>query len=95
LWAGAEDEIALGVERDIYLTIPRGQENNIKAVMNIDEIIKAPVTAGKVYGELVMSLNGEELLREPMVALQSIKEGGLFKRLWDGLVLFFSGLIGL
>jgi D-alanyl-D-alanine carboxypeptidase (penicillin-binding protein 5/6) len=94
VWAGAEDQALLGVERDIFLTIPRGQQNNLKAVMNIDEIIKAPVTAGKVYGELVMSLNGEELLREPMVALQSVEEGGLFKRLWDGIILFFKQLIG-
>lgn len=94
LWSGAQDNLPLGVERDIYLTIPRGQQKNIKAVMNIDEIIKAPVTGGKVYGELVMSLNGEELLREPLVALQSVEQGGLFKRLWDSLVLFFKQLIG-
>lgn len=94
IWAGAADQALLGVERDIYLTIPRGQQNNLKAVMNIDEIIKAPVTGGKVYGELVMTLNGEELLREPLVALQSVEQGGLFKRLWDGFMLFFKQLIG-
>lgn len=92
LWAGAEDTFELGVERDISLTIPRGQEKALEAVMNIDEVVKAPVTKGKEYGELVVSLNDEVLLREPLIALQSVEQGGLFKRLWDGIMLFFKGL---
>lgn len=90
VWAGADDAVKLGVERDIALTIPRGQHKQLQAVVNVDEVIKAPVTEGKVYGELVVSLRGEELLREPLVALQSIDEGGLFKRLWDSLILFIT-----
>lgn len=93
VWAGDRDSMNVGVERDIYLTIPRGQQKAIKAVLNIDETIKAPVTKGKVYGELVVSLNGETVLKEPLVALESVAEGGLFKRIWDGLILFFSQLV--
>jgi D-alanyl-D-alanine carboxypeptidase (penicillin-binding protein 5/6) len=95
VWQGSSDQLALGVERDIHLTIPRGQHKSIKAVMNIDEVIKAPVTIGKEYGELLITLNGEELLREPLVALQSVETGGLFKRLWDSVVLFFTQMLGL
>ena len=95
VWSGEFDVMGLGVERDIYLTIPRGQEGNLTAVMNIDQVIKAPVVLGKVYGELVMTLNGDELLKEPLVALDSVEQGGLFKRLWDAIVLFFRQLIGL
>ena len=93
LWAGLSDQFALGVERNIHLTIPKGQQSKLQAVMNIDEVIKAPITKGKVYGEMVVTLGGEELLREPLVALESVEEAGLFKRLWHALVLFFSGLI--
>lgn len=89
VWAGAADAFPLGVERKISLTIPRGQQDNLKAVMNIDEVIRAPVTRGKEYGELVVSLDGEELLREPLVALESVEPGGFVKRLWDSIVLFF------
>lgn len=93
LWAGLNDQFPLGVERNIHLTIPKGQHAKLKAVMNIDEVVKAPVTKGKVYGEMVVTLHGEELLREPLVALESVDEAGLFKRLWHALVLFFSGLL--
>ncbi len=93
VWAGTEDTVKLGVERDIHLTIPRGKHKDIKAMMNLTEVIKAPITKGREYGELVVTLDGEELLREPLLALQSVEEGGLFKRLWDAIVLFFTSLI--
>lgn len=92
LWAGASDSLALGVEREIYLTIPRGSANDLQAAINVDAIIKAPVSKGSVYGELVVKYAGEELLREPLVALESVDSGGFFKRLWHAIVLFFKSL---
>ena len=92
IWAGASDSLSLGVERDIHLTIPRGKHKDIEAVMDLAEFIKAPVSAGNEYGELVIRLDGEELLREPLFALESIEQGGIFKRLWDAIVLFVMQL---
>ncbi|MEH6558962.1 MAG: D-alanyl-D-alanine carboxypeptidase family protein [Oceanicoccus sp.] len=92
IWAGASESLSLGVERDIHLTIPRGKHKDIEAVMDLNEFIKAPVSAGNEYGELVIRLDGEELLREPLFALESIEQGGLFKRLWDAIVLFVMQL---
>ncbi len=88
IWAGASDSLSLGVERDIHLTIPRRKHKDIEAVMDLAEFIKAPVSAGNEYGELVIRLDGEEILREPLFALESIEQGGIFKRLWDAIVLF-------
>ncbi len=90
LWAGTADAFKLGVEDDIHLTIPRGKQESLKAVMNFDEVIKAPIVNGQEYGELVVTLDGEELLRKPLVALQAVAEAGFFKRLWHDILLFFS-----
>ena len=95
LWGGKDDRLALGVERDIHLTMPRGRHADLQAVMNINQHIKAPITQGREYGELVISLEDEELLREPLVALQSVEQSGIIGRLWDSLVLFFSKLFGM
>ena len=94
VWAGETDQLRLGVERDIHLTIPRGKQKSLKAVMDITEVIKAPITQGEKYGELVITLNGEELLREPLLALESLEKGGLFKQLWDSIVLFIRQFFG-
>lgn len=93
LWGGAKDKVALGVANDVFLTIPRGRHGEIEAAMNVDQHIKAPVTAGDSFGELVVTLGGETLLEAPLVAVESVEQGGFFKRIWDNLVLFFTRLL--
>ena len=62
--------------------------------MEVDETIIAPIVAGTSYGQLLISLNGEMLLEEPLVALDSVPEAGFWGRLWDSIVLFFTQLLG-
>lgn len=95
VWAGEGDTLKLGIERDVHLTIPRGKQDDIQAVMNIDEVLKAPITKGKVYGELLVTLDGKQILKEPLVALESVEAGGFFTRIWDGIILFFKQLLGI
>lgn len=92
VWSGAANQVKLGVDQPTYLTIPRGQRNNLEAMMNINQVIKAPIAAGEPLGEMVVKLGDQELLRQPLVALEPVEEGGWFKRLWDAIVLFFMGL---
>jgi D-alanyl-D-alanine carboxypeptidase (penicillin-binding protein 5/6) len=94
VWQGAADEVALGVKENVYLTIPRGKHDQLQATLSVDEVLTAPISSGGEYGDLVVSLDGEEVVRVPLVALQSVDQGGLFKRLWDAIVLFVLNLIG-
>jgi D-alanyl-D-alanine carboxypeptidase (penicillin-binding protein 5/6) len=82
VWGGVEDIVKLGVSKSISLTIPRGRHQDIEAMMSIDSAVKAPVLKGAEYGELSITLDGEELYTAPLVAQAGIEEGGLFKRLW-------------
>jgi D-alanyl-D-alanine carboxypeptidase (penicillin-binding protein 5/6) len=94
VWGGAKEQVALGVAEDLFLTIPRGREEAIEAVMNVDPVIKAPVADRQSFGEVVVSLDGEELARAPLVAVEAVEPGGFFKRIWDALVLFVTLLLG-
>ena len=94
LWKGAEETLRLGVGRAIYLTLPHGGRDQLEAVMEVDETIIAPIVGGTSYGQLLISLNGEMLLEEPLVALDSVPEAGFWGRLWDSIVLFFTQLLG-
>jgi len=94
LWMGQQEQLRLGVGREIKLTIPRGGRDDLDAIMEIDEVIRAPVEAGTSYGQLLVKIEDKELLKEPLVALDSVDESGFFARLWDRIVLFFSQLFG-
>ncbi len=93
LWKGAQDKVSLGLAEDVFLTIPRGKSEALNASMVINDVLTAPIEQGQGYGELVVSLDGKELVRAPLVALESVNEGSIFKRIWDAILLFFIGLI--
>ena len=95
VWGGAQDIVKLGVSEAISLTIPRGRHQDIEAIMSIDSALKAPILKGAEYGELSITLDGEVLHTAPLVAQSGVAEGGLFKRLWHGIWLFFQGIFGL
>lgn len=95
VWGGKEGTLRLTLEQPLILTIPRGKQGELDAVMEIDNEIVAPVEAGGSYGVLKVSLDGEVIERRPLIAAQSIEQAGLFSRLWDSLVLMVRGLLGL
>jgi len=92
VWAGKVDSVDIGIQQDILLTIPRGAETQLKASMLIDEVIKAPLSAGQELGSLEVRLNDELLVQQPLVALNSVEQAGFFARIWDAIKLFFSQL---
>lgn len=92
VWKGAKDSVSLGVKDDVYLTIPRGKSDALDAQLNVDQTLTAPISSESEYGELVVNLNGEQQVKVPLVALENIEKGSIFKRLWDSIVLFFIGL---
>lgn len=93
IWGGEKEVIKLGVDKDIALTYPRGKREQIQAVMNVEKYLQAPIAANQPIGEMVVTLDGETLYKAPIVALESVEKGGIFHRMWDALVLFFTKLL--
>ncbi len=94
IWAGARDQIRLGLTEDLAVTVPRGKADQLEANIELDKVIKAPVAQGQELGKVRVSIDGETVTTVPLVALENVQEGGLFKRIWHAIVLFFLGLIG-
>ena len=76
----------------MVLTIPRGARDSLESVVEVDSVIKAPVSAGDELGTVTISFDGEVLAKRPLVAVEPVPEGGLFKRLLDAIKLFFHNL---
>lgn len=94
IWGGIRDQVRLGVSEDLAVTVPRGQTDQLEASVELDKVIKAPVTIGQVLGQVQVTLQGERVASVPLVALEAVPEGGLLKRIWHAILLFFIGLIG-
>ncbi len=90
VWKGATENIALGLNKEMLITIPRGQYDNLNANMKVTPRIIAPVNKGKQYGMVDVMLNDEVVASQPLVALQEVAEAGLIDRLIDEALLLFK-----
>ena len=90
IWRGEHEALPVGVDKDLHVTVPRGQYPNLNAVMEVDTQIVAPVSVGEKRGTVRVML-GETLLGErPLVALQGVGEGGLWRRARDTVLMWFE-----
>lgn len=94
VWGGEKDILGIGLDRELFVTVPRGQYQNLQIETSLPQQINAPIKQGDSYGELVVSLNNEILLEKPLVALSDVNEGSFFKKLFDRIKLFFQNLFG-
>ncbi len=92
VWFGKRDRIDLVAPETVYLTLPRGTRDSLKATLVVDEVIRAPLTRTTTVGTLKVENAGEALLSVAVVPDQEVAEAGFFARLWDHLMLFLKGL---
>lgn len=83
IWGGNIDQVDLGVSKDVVITLPKGQRDNLKANFELNQELQAPLAKGKQVGTVFLQLNGEDIAQFPLVTLQDVEQGGLFKRLMD------------
>lgn len=89
IWKGEIETLGIGLARDLYVTVPRGQYEKLNAKMEIDGKVVAPVMRGEARGNLEVTLGGERIARRPLVTLAPVAEGGLWRKLTDQVRMLF------
>ena len=92
VWKGDSREVQAGLANDLTMTLPRGQAKKLHAEMVLNPQLIAPIAQGQVIGKVEVKLDDKVVHTADLVALQPVEEGGLFRRLWDSIRLFFYGL---
>ncbi|PXX90166.1 serine-type D-Ala-D-Ala carboxypeptidase [Marinobacter vulgaris] len=92
IWGGESNTLSVGVMEDIHVTIPRGSRESLDSTVELDSVIKAPVSQGDELGRVTVKLDDEVMVDQPVLALSDVPEGGFFKRIWDAIKLFFVQL---
>ncbi len=91
IWKGNLDQINVGVDLDVYITVPRRQERKYERKILVDRTLVAPVAAGQQIGTLQIRGTPEEAFRSfPLIALHDVGQGGIVRRLKDGLLLIWE-----
>nr|WP_204794964.1 serine hydrolase [Oceanisphaera litoralis] len=92
IWMGDRDTVALGVDKTVAVTIPRGQAQSLEADFTLDKALKAPLAKGEQVGTLHLKLDGKDVMTMPLVALEEVEQGGIFSRLIDYIKLLVQDL---
>ncbi|WP_281961406.1 D-alanyl-D-alanine carboxypeptidase family protein [Vibrio parahaemolyticus] len=83
VWMGQKDELKVGVNRDVYLTLPKGDVNKLKAEVEYNGDLLAPIAQDQVVGTLLYKVDGKVVKETELVALEPVEEGGILKRIMD------------
>lgn len=92
VWGGEANELRVGVNEEVFMTLPRNRNEELRARLNLNDDLQAPVAVGDEVGTLEVYLGEEVVGERRLVALENVEEGGLFKRFFDQVKRFFSGL---
>ena len=90
VWKSANLYSSMGVLEDLYITVRRGSYDQLDSKLEIPAIVTAPVAAGQPLAELSISLEGEELMRTPLRALDANPEGSFWQQTKDTVSLWFE-----
>ena len=82
--------MALGLRRDLYLTVQRGRFEEIKSTTTVKPRLIAPIPANTAVGELQVTLGDQVLVKRPLYPVKEVKQGGLWTRMVDSMLLWFE-----
>ena len=90
IWKGEQEQVSLGLENDLYVTIPRRQYDNLQARTEVVHLVEAPIAQGDILGKVIVDLAGEPVTEVPLVALAEIPEGGIIRTAIDAVLMLFE-----
>jgi D-alanyl-D-alanine carboxypeptidase (penicillin-binding protein 5/6) len=89
VWLGKKLRVQTYLDEDTYLTVPKRKKNTIKAIIEYEGPIHAPIKKGDVLGKLNIYLDGELDRQLDIFSYETIKKANIFSRL----VRYFNFLV--
>ena len=90
IWKGEGEQLPLGLGAPLYVTIPRGQYQQLDASMSIDNHILAPVGTGQSLGMVRIRIGDTLVTERALLALAAMPEGSFWRRIVDEALLYFE-----
>jgi D-alanyl-D-alanine carboxypeptidase (penicillin-binding protein 5/6) len=90
VWKGAARNVPVGVGADLFVTVPKGEAERLKAELVSQQPLVAPLAKGQRVGVLRVTHDGKVYGEYPLVTLQPVAAAGFFGRTWDTLRLWLK-----
>ena len=73
---GEAEGVALALDGDLTLLVNKGDEQRVQLLPELPEAVPAPVEAGQQVGSVAVAVDGREIARIPVVALDAVASKG-------------------
>ncbi|SOY53539.1 D-alanyl-D-alanine carboxypeptidase; penicillin-binding protein 6a [Cupriavidus taiwanensis] len=90
IYKGKSGTVKIGVQNETFVTVPKGTGGRLKPVLERQELLIAPISAGQQVGMVKLMDGNNKVAEFPVVALEEVPEAGFFGRLWDTIRLWFK-----
>jgi D-alanyl-D-alanine carboxypeptidase (penicillin-binding protein 5/6) len=90
VWKGSQNQVKIGFNRDIFVTLPKGAAARMKPVLERRDPLIAPITENTKVGTMRLMVDGKVVSELPVLALEQIPQASIFGRAWDSVRLLFK-----
>ena len=90
IWMGEQEELPLGVATDVFITIPRGNEEGLNSEFELVDYIQAPAKTGQSFGKVRVKTGTEVVAEANLISLMDVAEGGVFQWVKDSILRYFE-----
>jgi len=85
VWLGKKNKVEVSSNEDFYLTVPKRKKNIIKAIIEYNKPIHAPIKKGDKLAILKIYVSGELEKEIDLLSTEDIKRSNIFSRLLKSL----------
>ena len=94
VWKGDAGEVPIGLERDVYVTVPTDAlralgKAGLQSALERNDPLLAPLRKGETVGRLRITAGTETVATVQVVTLESVGEAGLIGRAYDAVRLWW------
>jgi D-alanyl-D-alanine carboxypeptidase (penicillin-binding protein 5/6) len=91
VWKGDKAEAKLGAPGALLVSVPKGEGDKVKTVIERTDPLVAPLAQGQRVGSIkVTTAAGAPIATVPLVALEPVALAGIFGRAWDAVRLWIK-----
>ena len=90
VWKGEARNVKVGIGTDLFVTVPKGEADKLKAELVSQQPLVAPLSKGQRIGVLRVTHDGKPYGEYPLITLEPVATAGLFRRTWDTLRLWLK-----
>ena len=90
VWKAEATPIDVGIDQDLYLTLPRGGFGGVSSVTDLQPKLVAPLARTAEVGRLRVTDGAQTVATVPLHPLRSVAAGGWWRRLVDTVRLWFA-----